>query len=435
MTWVFYLKPSNSFSKEDKIIRIMSLKQRVKNFLIWSQKYTQTDMVYLAKGGFWLTLGKIISAFSSLLLAIAFANLLDPVTYGNYKYILSLVGILGVFSLTGMGTAITQAVARSLEGSFQKGFRSKLKWGTLGSLVALGGAIYYFSRGNYTLPIPLLISAAFLPLMQASKIYEGFLAGKKLFNFQVKYSTLSQIISVGALIGTLFLTKNLFWLIAVYFVSRTLLNYSFYLITRRKFQPNKKEDSKTLSYGKHLSLIGVISAIGGHLDKILLFTLVGSGTLAVYSFAIIVPDQVRGLLKSIKTLALPKFAGRTEKEIKRNIMKKVWKLSLLAGVIIVAYIMIAPSLYKIFFPKYLSSIPYSQFAILALVGFPFSLITVSFKAKMRKKELYLLNLVSVAKIALVIILVPFFGIWGAVIAIVGTKIFRVGLELVLFRKF
>lgn len=414
---------------------MQKIKQKIKDFLIWSQKYTQTDMVYLAKGGFWLTLGKIISAVSSFLLAIAFANLLDPVTYGNYKYILSLVGILGIFSLTGMGTAVTQAVARGLEGSFIKGFKTKLKWGVLGSLIAIGGAIYYWTRGNYTLPIPLLISAAFLPLMQASKIYEGFLAGKKLFNFQVKYSSLSQVFSVGATIGALFLTKNLFWLIAVYFVSHTLLNYSFYLITKREFKPNKKEEPQTLSYGKHLSLIGVISTIGGHLDKILLFTLVGAGTLAVYSFAIVVPDQVRGLLKSIKALALPKFAGRTEKEIKRNIMKKLWKLFLLTGVIIVAYVMIAPSLYKIFFPKYLSSIPYSQFAILALVSFPTSLITVSFQAKMRKKELHLLNLVSVVKIALVVSLVPFFGIWGAVIAIVGTKIFRLGLELVLFRKF
>ena len=124
------------------------LKAKIKNFLIWSQKYTQTDMVYLAKGGFWLTLGNIISSASVFLLAIAFANLLDSTTYGNYKYILSLVGILIIFTLTGTKFAIPQAVARGLEGSFYTGFKTKLKWGVLGSLSAIGLAGYYFLQGN-----------------------------------------------------------------------------------------------------------------------------------------------------------------------------------------------------------------------------------------------------------------------------------------------
>ena len=100
-------------------------------FLKRTQKYTGTDNVYLAKGGFWLTLGQVVSMASAFLLAIAFANLLDPVTYGNYKYILSLLGLLGIFTLDGMRTAINQAVARDLEGSFYTGFKTKLKWGLL----------------------------------------------------------------------------------------------------------------------------------------------------------------------------------------------------------------------------------------------------------------------------------------------------------------
>ena len=36
---------------------INKIKNRIYNILRQSEKYTQTDMVYLAKGGFWLTLG------------------------------------------------------------------------------------------------------------------------------------------------------------------------------------------------------------------------------------------------------------------------------------------------------------------------------------------------------------------------------------------
>ena len=80
-----------------------------------SQKYTGTDNVYLAKSGFWLTLGQFFSLVVTFLSAVAFANLLDPTTYGNYKYVLSLLGILAVFCLDGMRTAVTQAVARGFE--------------------------------------------------------------------------------------------------------------------------------------------------------------------------------------------------------------------------------------------------------------------------------------------------------------------------------
>jgi len=410
-------------------------KQKIYKFLRWSQKYTRTDNVYLLKGGFWLILGRMIFMISSFLLALAFANLLDPTTFGNYKYILSLTRILAVFTLTGMTTAIIQAVARNMEGSFYSAFKIKLKWGLLGSLAAIIGAIYYWLRGNYILPIPLLITAVFLPLMWASQIYGAFLTGKKLFDIKTKYRTINQIIFVGLMVITLFLTKNLFWLIAVYFVSHTFLNYFFYFLTKSKLKPNRKEDPQTISYGKHLSLMNVINSLASHLDQILLFTLVGSTELAIYSFAVLIPEQIHGVLGSINALALPKLVSRSREEIKKNIIQKLWKLCLLTGTMITAYILIVPYIYKIFFPKYLSSIPYSQIFIFTLLSLPTSLLGTIFQAKMMKKELYVSRTVALIRIILFAVLIPLYGLWGLIIAKVGAEVFSFGLILFLFRKF
>jgi len=78
------------------------MKNRLVPFLRWSEKYTKLDMVYLTKGGFWMTLSQVSSNMLSLLLVIAFANLLPKETYGLYRYILSLAGMLNSLSLTGM---------------------------------------------------------------------------------------------------------------------------------------------------------------------------------------------------------------------------------------------------------------------------------------------------------------------------------------------
>jgi len=413
----------------------MDIKSCFYQFLRKTQKYTGTDNVYLAKGGFWLTLGQAVSMAAAFLLAVAFANLLDPVTYGNYKYVLSLLGILGIFALTGMRTAVNQAVARGLEGSFYTGFKTKLKWGLLGSLVAIGAAAYYWIRGDNLLPIPLLISAVFLPLMYASQIYGAFLGGRKLFNVQASYGIINQIITVGIMVAVLFFTKNLFWLIAAYFVSHTFINYFLYLLTKIKFRPNKEEDAKTINYGKHISLMGVINYVAVYLDKILLFTLTGPSQLAVYSFAILVPEQINNALNKINTLAFPKLAPQSREKIKASIMKKFWKFALLTGVIILLYILVAPYLYKIFFSQYLDSIPYSQVFVLTLISLPASLLGTAFQAKMMKKQLYLLRTIALSRIVLFAILIPLYGIWGLIIAKIGAEAFSLFLTLFLFRKF
>jgi O-antigen/teichoic acid export membrane protein len=413
---------------------IKKIKEKTYNFLRRSQKYTGTDNVYLVKNGFWLTLGQVVSIGASFLLSIAFANLIDPIVYGNYKYIISILGILGIFSLPGISTAVTQAVARGFEGSFYSGFKTKLKWGCLGSMAAVIGAIYYWIRGNEILPIPLLLIAIFLPLMQASNVYYSFLTGKKFFSKQVRYTTITNILAVIFIAISLYFTKNLFWIITTYLISHTLLNLFFYLLTKNKFLPNKKDDPLTISYGKHLSFLDMISTVANNVDRVLLFTLIGSSQLAVYSFAIAIPDQINTLLKNINTLAFPKFSVKSSDEIKKTIIKKVWKLFLLVGIIIIIYFFASPYIYGIFFQKYYVSIPYSQLYILSLLALPGFFLGTVFRAKMMKKELYLLKITPFVRIALLSILIPFYGLWGAIIAVVITNIFNLTLIFFLFKK-
>ena len=416
----------------------MNISNKIKNwlyeFLKKTQKYTGTDNVYLAKHGFWLTLGQIISALAGLLLAIAFANLLDPTTYGNYKYILSIAGILGIFSLSGMKTAVTQATARGFEGSFYSAFKIKLKYGILISAISIIGCAYYFLRENELLPIPLFLMAIFLPIMYASQIYNSFLFGKKLFSKGIKYSAIIKIISTMILICVLFLTKNLIFLIFAWLASYTILNLFFFLITKQKFHPNKMEDAKTITYGKHLSVIDFISIVADYLDKILLFTMIGASQLAVYYFATILPMYIKNILSSINALAVPKFSVRPEKEIRQKIFKKIYKLFLLTISVIIAYIITVPYLYKIFFPQYIESIIYSQIFIFSLISFPLILLNSFFQSKMMKKELYLLKIAPFLRVILFIILIPLFGIWGAIVSILATEIFTIGLTLFLFKK-
>jgi O-antigen/teichoic acid export membrane protein len=414
---------------------IERLKVKTHNFLRWTEQYTKTDMVYLAKGGFWLTLGQIVSSLSAFLLSLAFANLLPKETYGNYKYILSIVGILTIPTLSGMGTAITQAVARGYEGSLIPALKTKIRWGLLGGLASLILAGYYFYQDNTTLTISFLISAVFLPFMDSFGIYDALLQGKKLFDISTKYFIISQIIAIASLVTVLFFTQNLFLIIFTYFASWTLMRFIFLKLTLKNFPLNQNQDPSTISYGKHLSLMGIISTIANYLDRLLIFHYLGAAEVAIYSIAIAPPEQIKSFLSILDTLVFPKFSKKNINEIKSGIRDKFIKLVFLGVLIIGGYILIAPFLYKIFFPKYSESVFYSQLFALSMLNLPFFLFGATLKAKAKIKEQYIVNFIMpLLQIGLMTLFIVWQGILGLIISRIIIRLVAGFLNFFLYRQ-
>ena len=397
------------------------LKIKIYRLLRWSEKYTKTDMVYLAKGGFWLTLGQIISSLSSFLLAIAFANLLPKETYGTYKYVLSIVGILSIPTLAGMNTAVTRAVARGDEGSFLPALKSKIKWGLLGGISSLILAGYYYFNDNQALTFTFLITAIFIPFIDSFALYGALLQGKKKFDIASKYGILIKIIASGSIFLTIYFTKNLLVILFVYLASYTFLRLIILKLSLKFVINNKKEDPETISYGKHLSLIGVVNIFASYLDKLLIFHYLGSAELAIYSFAIAPVNQIKMLSKNINALVLPKLSQRPAKKIDSLMLKRLFFLLITGLLMMLIYVIIAPFLYNLIFPKYSESIMLSQIFSLKipfalLIAFLDSAIT-SKLTKVPKNIYYKLGIYpNIFLIMLLLYLTPLLGILGVILA-------------------
>ena len=425
---------------------LLKSKNKILQLVYKLQRYLKIDLFYLIKGEFYLIIGRVVNIVIAFVVVLAWANWIDKDVYGNYQYILSFIGIISMFSLLEMGTAVTQAVARGFEGSFIRSFKTKLKWGLLGSLSALIIAGYYFFQGNINLSLVFLVVALFLPLFNAPLTYVGFLTGRKLFNIKVKYEAITQVIAGMIMLSTLFLIKSFLadrsifiilpLIIGVYFLSRTLLRFFFFMRTKARFSPNSQEDPKTISYGKKLSFSGIIDTLTSALDKILLFHYLGAVELAIYSFAFLLPNQINLLLKQISVLALPKFSFRAKEEIRATLFRKMFYLTLVVSVLVIIYIGLAPFIFEIFFPKYLASVFYSQVIALSIIPLPFSMGGAVFAAKMMTKQIYQLRIiVPLVRAASFFIFIPLYGIWGAVIGVLITRIFSTFLVVFLFKKY
>lgn len=402
---------------------LSNLRHKTYNLLRKSEKYTQTDMVYLAKGGFWLALAQIIISTSSFLLAIAFANLLPKDIYGNYRYILSLIGILDIFTMSGINTALIGATARQSEGEFWPSFIAKIKWSILATIGSIGVAIYYYINQNFILASAFGISAILLPFFRLSGMYIALLQGRKNFKLSTIYESSARVVAVMAMILVIWLTDNIFLMILAYFLPETILHFIFTLATIKKQPLNKIRDNQTVSFGLHLSVMELIRNIAAQLDKILIFHSLGAINLAVYSFATAPASQIKSVLMNIKILALPKISEQSDQNIRLHLAKKIKKLELLTLLIIIIFIPLAPLFYKLFFPQYLDSVRYAQVYILILLAVPRTLLSTAMVAKMKQAELYGIRIISpVLRIIILLFAFKLWSLWGIVAGAVVSEL-------------
>ncbi|MDO8470602.1 MAG: oligosaccharide flippase family protein [bacterium] len=381
--------------------------------LRWSEKYTQTDMVYVMHGGLLLLLGKAGLLSILALVMFFFANWLPPATYGAYEYILTIMVLFGIFSLPGLNTALVRSIAKKKEGSLALILKTKLKWSLLGSLGMFAIAAWYIYKEQSLLGIAIGIGGAFLPFYTVFPMFEAYWNGKKRFDVKIKYEIAVAFLAALCIIPTLYFTDNIAVILFVFFSSYTVLNGFFLWRTLQQVQ-NREEDAEGIHLGKSLTGIIAIWTLAEYADKIILWKFLGPAQLAIYAFAA-QPLQRIIAFNPMGALVLPKVSESNTKQTYANLKKKFFKSFAVTLPIATGLALLAPFPYRIFFPQYMDSVIYFQALSVLIAMAPFVLINTALVVEMRKKELYIVNVAkAVIKIGLYLPLVPLLGIWGIV---------------------
>lgn len=412
------------------------LRKKVGATLRWSERYTKTDMTYLAKGGFWLTLGHGIQIGSGLVLAVAFANLLPKESYGIYQFIMSTAAILSALTLSGMSTAIKRAVARGNEGALRYGFRTQMLWSINIALAAGALATYYFVNGNNTLATGFLIVGAFSPFIEGFSLYKSYLIGTRRFKESALLGLWRRPLFIVTILITLFLTDDPTTLVFVYFASSTLSAWLLYRLVVKKYTLPTTPDPELLGYSKHLSVMGVVSAVGNHTDKILIFHFLGAAPLAIYVLALLPFTHLSKLFDLSKELAIPRFVGQSFERLRQGMFPKVRMFLTVSTLTILVYIPTAPYIFSTLFPNYPEAVLLSQAAVLILLIRPSILFNQVFTAHGTKNVQYFLQVSSAfLKVGLLLILIPLYGLWGALIALMASQLYTAIALVIIFYSY
>jgi len=412
------------------------LKERVLSALRWSERYTKTDMVYLSTSGWWMNLGTLVISVCSLALYIVFARVLPPEVYGTYQYLLSGAAIVGALTLTGLNGAVARAVARGHEGTVRKAVAVQIRWSIVPFLASCAVAAYYLLEGTLILALGFFLIGILAPIINTFSIYASFLQGKKDFRRGFWFGMGWNIPYYLALIATAFLSPTVLALLfASLGVQAAALGIA-YARTLHAHRPNNKIDVEAISYGKHLSVMGLGGVVVTQIDTILAFHFLGPAAVALYSFATAIPERLSGFFKFIPSAALPKFSEKSPAQVRKAFGSRLWIAVLCMTLFAGAYALAAPFLFQILFPAYLESVPYSQLYALVIVASLGGLFTTALTAQRDLKGLYVFTVISpIVQIVLQVLGAVFYGLWGLIVARLAAQFFSLLLAaLLLFKR-
>lgn len=392
------------------------------NFL---QKKFNFDAHYFLKGGFWLSLTQIIVVLAGILTTSLFAHYMSETDYGIYRYLIGLAVLLSSFSLTGLGQSILQTAAKKYYQFYQETIRLNFLYSLSITVISLGGAVYYFINENLILSLGCILIAIFQPIINGFQNTQVFLQGSRRFREATIAQGIKVLIVSLASIAALFLSESILILFLVYLGVNSLVNVLFHIIYRPQHTPQTPPEVSVqyVAYAKSTSIRNIISSVSNRLDTVLIFTQLGAAELAIYTIATIIPEQIKASFKNLASLLLPKYAKHDDMRIlKKSVPRRSLQLLLLLLPVTIIYIIAAPYIYELLFPKYEEAVFLSQ---LISISFPamIAMIPASIlQSHLKEKALYQ-NQIFEATIftILLCVLVLKFGVIGAVIARVTTR--------------
>lgn len=405
------------------------LRESLHRALRWSERYTHLDMVYFASGSFWQTVGQVINSLLALGLVLVFANFLPKETYGTYRYLISLAGILNIFTLTGMSQAVAQAVANGRDGVLRTSVRYQLKWNLILMAASWALGAYYFAHENFAYAGALLILSLSTPLTAAFNTYGPYLGGKRKFRLNNLFSILSTLIYVAGMALAVVLGGHVIWLVAVYAVTTAGANILFYFITLWRFKPPAERGDDVLRYGRHLTYIGLMAPVVAQLDSIILNHFWGAAPLAVYSIAVAIPNRAVPLIKSWVDVGFPKAAQKTPEELNRTFFRRVSQ-GLGIGIVLTAvYWVVAPLLFSYLLPRYLDAVLYTQILSLSFIfAIPNRYVTVLLNSQRMERRILANNIVQSF---IIVILYLALGIWGGILGLVVAQVLEDAISILI----
>ncbi len=387
----------------------------------------------LLADGVWMYASSIAGALALFVVSIVWSHILPPLVIGEYTFIISCIGLASICTLPGMRNATTQAISRGYAGNYRKGIAISFAyalWGT--ALLFLLAASLDKGAG---IREALILTAFLFPFYSVASFFGTRYIAERQFKKNALVNFGGTLATAGAMIASAYLFHNLFSLVSVSLAVPLMIYGPITAQLYRTTPKNAASDDAAISFGKKISLAEILSTLAFHADTVIIGLYLGFSGAALYFFIKLIPEQMKDIAKIIGAMALPEFSRMPKEELRRSLTAYfVMTLYVMAAMVCI-YVLLAPLFFKIFLENYSEMVPYSQIFALSAITFANNVIYQAFQARLLTKEVFLLNtLPATASILLLFLLLPLYGLLGAVLAKVLSRFFALALSVWLLKR-
>lgn len=381
------------------------------------------DVRFYGRSFAWLSLGHVSGVVRGVATTFLMARWLDPTVLGQFRYLLALFGVAGVFAMTGMNSAVIRGVAQGDTVVARFALKRILTIAPLGTLALLLAAGERLLAGEQTVAMALAIAAVvFLPY-SVSGLYGAILTGKERIRELARIIVANNLAYALLFVIVLRFDRSLFAITLAYFGIDILLRG---FLTFREFRrlPPAGLVGDHLKLGNHLSGIGVMQTIAAQLDQILIQRFAGYQTLALYSVAIVIPEQIKDVVNSISGTLLQRLSRHKKTAGHVRATRRHFWLALAGSAVLMGmYMIVAPVIIPWLFPAYAAAVPLSVVYAIGLLAMPAVIGVYFFQAHGDLKRIWRFSAVNAfLQIVTNLALIPFFGSWGAVWSRTATRL-------------
>lgn len=401
--------------------KVQKGRDEIKEYADRYSRKLNLDLSYFIVNSLWMILRHAVLILSGLLVTVALARVLPRHEFGLYQLLITIISVAAIFSLPGMGRAITQSVSRGLQGVYSEAIRKSLRFSFLGSIGLFLASGYYWWVHELLFSKILFIAAIAFPFITVFTKWNDLLTGLEKFNvaskFMMAQSSLFLILTLAVLIVSPTLMA-----VSLLYLGYHAATEIFFHFRSKSYIRNRKKDPEVLGYGMFLSYLSAFGTLATHIDKLIVGVFIGPAELAIYYVISVVALKIKDVAKTILVVLLPRMSTTRLSFWKLVEQQKLnlGILMILSGIASVIFYLAIPFLDKLLFGEpYQSYYHLSRyFAVMVFMSGPVVFTTLYANAKKLKKTLMLGNLVFQSlRIVIVAVGAYFFGLRGIIIAV------------------
>ncbi|WP_421866553.1 lipopolysaccharide biosynthesis protein [Parvibaculum sp.] len=391
----------------------------------------------LGKNSLWVFAAQLLIWSGGFLLSVIYAHYLPKDSLGTLQFVFGIMGVLSLASLPGFGTAIIQSTARGHRGTFRRGVKLSFICSVVvafGLLVA--GGWYYLAREDATLAYMFVAAGCVFPFYTGLTLWRSDATGLRRYSLLVLVNGVTIFISTSTAFVFLYMGYRdvpILFLISTLTIS--ICNIVMSVLALREVPPDAEPEPGSVKYGVSTTLYSAVNNVGNHADSILLFTFLSPEAVAVYYIANRIPELFKDFFQQLRNVLIPELAKKSRLTL--ALKRKLNLLSLALFVFSLCIIAVLPFAFRVIYPEgYANSVIYCQLIMLSVAFANFTIIQKSFiEARLDRISIRNITLISSScRLVLSVVLVPFYGIAGAVGSTIVYRLIAFGYVNYLVRR-